>query len=157
VNIVPEYRQGGMSGYGLRRCLIDAQGDIKGLLKLGEHKSIKPVRQIEAAQLMTAMNNFTQHYMRSIVVATPEELLSAPRAKFGGLNDQKLKVMKQESANLEREFRSIEQTYSADHLDLTLSMGYVARLLGNIRVVKYLAQHYPDIFEEFRKQSEINH
>lgn len=95
--------------------------------------------------------------MRSIVVATPEELLTVPRAKFGGLNDQKLKVMKQESANLEREFRSIEQTYSADHLDLTLSMGYVARLLGNVRVVKYLAQHYPDIFEEFRKQSEINH
>ena len=40
------YRQGGMSGYGLRRCLIDAQGDIKGLLKLGEHKSIQTDRVV---------------------------------------------------------------------------------------------------------------
>lgn len=122
-----------------------------------EFRRLKPVRQIEAAQLMIAMNNFSQSYARSIVAATTEELLIAPRGKFGGLSDQKLKIMKQESANLEREFRSIEQTYSADHLDLTLSMGYVARLLGNVRVVKYLAQHYPDIFEEFRKQSEINY
>jgi ParB-like chromosome segregation protein Spo0J len=122
-----------------------------------ELRRLKPVRQIEAAQLMIAMNNFSQSYCRSIVAATTEELLVSPRAKISGLSDQKLKIMKQESANLEREFRSIEMTYSSDHLDLNLSMGYIARLLGNVRVVTYLAQHYPDIFEEFRKQSEINY
>ena len=40
------YRQGGMSGYGLRRCLIDANGEIKGQLKAGEHKSIQTDRVV---------------------------------------------------------------------------------------------------------------
>jgi hypothetical protein len=38
-----------------------------------------------------------------------------------------------------------EQTYSSDQLDLMLAAGYVNRLLGNARVVRYLAQHHADI------------
>lgn len=40
------YRQGGPAGYGLRRMLIDAQGNTKGELTIGEHKSIQTDRVI---------------------------------------------------------------------------------------------------------------
>jgi DNA invertase Pin-like site-specific DNA recombinase len=40
------YRQGGPSGYGLRRCLVDQSGTFKGELKRGEHKSIQTDRVI---------------------------------------------------------------------------------------------------------------
>jgi DNA invertase Pin-like site-specific DNA recombinase len=40
------YRQGGPSGYGLRRVLIDQAGMLKGELKRGEHKSIQTDRVI---------------------------------------------------------------------------------------------------------------
>lgn len=40
------YRQGGPAGYGLRRMLIDAQGQHKALLKRGEHKSLQTDRII---------------------------------------------------------------------------------------------------------------
>lgn len=40
------YRQGGPAGYGLRRMLIDEQGNEKGLLKRGEHKSLQTDRVI---------------------------------------------------------------------------------------------------------------
>src|SRR4051812_7535272 len=40
------YRQGGPSGYGLRRNLIDQSGAFKGELKRGEHKSIQTDRVI---------------------------------------------------------------------------------------------------------------
>ncbi len=40
------YRQGGPAGYGLRRMLIDEQGQEKGLLKRGEHKSLQTDRVI---------------------------------------------------------------------------------------------------------------
>lgn len=40
------YRQGGAAGYGLRRMLIDEQGQEKGLLKRGEHKSLQTDRVI---------------------------------------------------------------------------------------------------------------
>jgi DNA invertase Pin-like site-specific DNA recombinase len=40
------YRQGGHAGYGLRRVLIDEQGNIKSELKRGEHKSLQTDRVI---------------------------------------------------------------------------------------------------------------
>ncbi|GJL85311.1 MAG: serine recombinase [Micavibrio sp.] len=40
------YRQGGPAGYGLRRMLIDEQGNEKGVLKRGEHKSLQTDRVI---------------------------------------------------------------------------------------------------------------
>jgi DNA invertase Pin-like site-specific DNA recombinase len=40
------YRQGGPSGYGLRRNLVDQSGAFKGTLKRGEHKSIQTDRVI---------------------------------------------------------------------------------------------------------------
>jgi DNA invertase Pin-like site-specific DNA recombinase len=40
------YKQGGTAGYGLRRMLIDQSGQQKGLLKMGEHKSIQTDRVI---------------------------------------------------------------------------------------------------------------
>lgn len=40
------YRQGGAAGYGLRRLLVDQNGDAKGMLERGEHKSIATDRVI---------------------------------------------------------------------------------------------------------------
>jgi len=40
------YKQGGTAGYGLRRMLIDQSRQQKGLLKMGEHKSIQTDRVI---------------------------------------------------------------------------------------------------------------
>lgn len=40
------YRQGGPAGFGLRRMLIDAAGNPKGVLKRGEHKSLQTDRVI---------------------------------------------------------------------------------------------------------------
>lgn len=40
------YRQGGPAGYGLRRMLIAQNGESKGLLKRGEHKSLQTDRVI---------------------------------------------------------------------------------------------------------------
>jgi hypothetical protein len=40
------YKQGGAAGYGLRRMLIDQAGRHKGVLKIGEHKSLQTDRVI---------------------------------------------------------------------------------------------------------------
>ena len=63
--------------------------------------------------------------------------------------------MERESASLDREFKLVEQTYGADHLDLVLATGYVNRLLSNARLVRYLAQHHPAILEEFQRIVDI--
>ena len=40
------YRQGGPAGFGLRRMLIDQNGEAKGTLKRGEHKSLQTDRVV---------------------------------------------------------------------------------------------------------------
>jgi RepB plasmid partitioning protein/ParB-like nuclease domain len=108
-----------------------------------ELRKLCPIRQIEAAELMIAMNIFSNSYVRSLVAATPKMQLAAgftPRQPKG-LSDEQLALMERESASLAREFKVAEQTYGADHLDLVLATGYISKLLRNGRVVGYLAKH----------------
>jgi hypothetical protein len=63
--------------------------------------------------------------------------------------------MEREFVNLEREFKLAEKSYGTDHLDLVLTNGYLGKLLGDARVVRYLAQHHSDILTEFQKRAEL--
>lgn len=117
-----------------------------------ELRRMKPMRQIEAAQAMVAMNRFSVPYAKSLVASTPaDQLVDRKVPKPRGLTTEQIAVMQRESENLDREFKSIETTYGVDHLDLVVAIGYVSKLLGNALVVRYLAQQHPDIFNEFQK------
>jgi hypothetical protein len=121
-----------------------------------EIRKLGAIRQIEAAELMVAMNNFSNSYVRSLVAATPKAQLAPgyqPRAPKG-LSDEQLALMERESASLAREFKVAEQTYGTDHLDLVLANGYVSKQLRNGRVVGYLAKNYQELLFEFQKITE---
>lgn len=121
-----------------------------------ELRKLSAIRQIEAAELMVAMNNFSNSYVRSLVAATPKVQLApgyTPRQPRG-LSEEQLALMERESASLAREFKVAEQTYGADHLDLVLANGYISKLLRNGRVVGYLAKHYQELLFEFQKITE---
>ncbi len=116
-------------------------------------KKMKPMRQIEAAQLMVAMNKFTINYARSILAATPENLLlsAATPKKIKGISREQLDLMERESANLEREVRLVEDSYGADHLDLVLARGYISKLMSSERVTRYLSLHHEEFLSAFEK------
>lgn len=121
-----------------------------------ELRRLKPMRQIEAADLMIAMNRYSISYARSLVAATPDDQIVEGRRKAShGLSDDQIALMERESANLDREFKMIEQSYGADHLDLVLATGYLARLLSNVQIVRYLAQHHSEILAEFQKIADL--
>jgi RepB plasmid partitioning protein/ParB-like nuclease domain len=116
-------------------------------------KRMQPLRQIEAVELMVAMNKFTASYAQSLLAATPETMLvdSYKPRRIKGLTDAQMKLMQRESANLDRQFKLIEQTYGNDHLDLVLVNGYIAKLVANTRVVKFLSRHFAEILAEFQR------
>src|ERR1700730_17454801 len=122
-----------------------------------ELKKMMPLRQIEAAELMVAMNKYTISYAKSLLAATPQaQLVDSSKPKHvKGLTDEQIALMERESVSLEREFRIAEKSYGTDHLDLVLTNGYLGKLLGNARVVRYLAEHHNDILAEFRKLAEM--
>jgi RepB plasmid partitioning protein/ParB/Sulfiredoxin domain len=116
-------------------------------------KRMAPMRQIEAAEMMVALNKYTINYARSLLAATPQaQLVDTQKPKvLKELTDTQIALMERESANLDREFKMVEQSYGTDHLDLVLAKGYLAKLLGNPRVVRYLVQHHQEILTEFQK------
>jgi hypothetical protein len=120
-------------------------------------KKLAPVRQIEAAELMVAMNKYTLGYAKSLVAATPQDqLVRSNRPKVvRGLTAEQVALMERESANLEKQFKLVEQSYGTDHLDLVLAKGYLAKLLGNAHVLRYLEQHQHEILAEFRRITEM--
>ena len=114
-------------------------------------KKMGPERQVEAAELMVAMNKFTISYARTLLAATSEAQLAPGkrRPKPRGITEEQLALMQRDSASLDREFRLIEENYGADHLDLVLARGYLARLMSNARVASYLDDHHKEIACEF--------
>lgn len=120
-------------------------------------KQMLPVRQIEAASLMTDSEIYTFAYAKALLAATPKNQLVNPKKpkKIKGLSEEQMERMENEMATLQRDYRLIEESYSGDVLLLTLARGYVSGLLENTKVVKYLAQSHPEILSQFQKISEM--
>lgn len=126
------------------------------IVAFAELRKLKPLRQIEAAEMMVAMNQYSSGYMQSIVAATaPHQLVEGAVKPVKGLTNSQIDLMTEESARLDREFRLIEQDYGADHLDLVLASAYISTLLDNVRVVRHLAQHHASLLQEFQKITEL--
>ena len=121
-----------------------------------ELKRLRPMRQIAVAETMIALNRFSMSCAKSLVASSPQsDLVSGERKSGKGLTDEQLERMERESANLDREFKLIEQEYGTDHLDLVLATGYLCRLIENVRVVHHLAKCHPEVLAEFQKIAQL--
>ena len=120
-------------------------------------RKMKTMRQIEAAELLVNANNYSVAYVNAILAGTPQAQLveSSKPKKVKGITPEAMARMEQELARLQEGIASIQDTYGQDHLHLTVIKGYVGRLLGNARVVRYLAQNHPEFLGEFQTITEI--
>lgn len=120
-------------------------------------RRMKALRQVEAVTLMKDAKTFSGSYARALLAATPRDQLTDPDKpkNVKGLDEEQMARMETEMASLQREFRIIEENYGTDVLNLTLAKGYLGTLLGNARIVRYLAQNHPEILSQFQKITEI--
>ena len=119
-------------------------------------KKMKPVRQVDAVDMMIEMNNYTVPYAKALVASTPPEQLvdtDAPRAPKGVSADQ-IARMEREMASLQRGIKRIEATFGPDHLNLVLGVRYVESLLSNEAIDRYLDKHHPELREELVRTCE---
>jgi len=123
-------------------------------------RQMSAVRQIEAADLMIGQNNFSIMFARAIRAATPDNQLVASKKGKGATvptpSGQQMARMERELAALQTQVESVEETYGIDNLHLTVARGYIAKLLANNRVVRWLATHQHDYLSEFQKIAEID-
>lgn len=118
-----------------------------------ELRKVRPMRQIEIAELMCAADNFSAGYVKCLVATTPSDLLiDSERVKeVRGLSPEDVAKMEREMENHVGEFRLIEESHGKNVLNLVLVVGYLRKLTDNARVVKYLSQRYAEILTEFQK------
>ena len=120
-------------------------------------KKMKPMRQIECAELMNSMNVYTVPYAKALLAGTPTERLietKKPR-KIKGIDEEQMARMQSEMLSLQNEYRVIEDSLGSSVLNFTVAKGYVSKLMDNAKVVRYMAQNYSEILEEFQKITEM--
>jgi RepB plasmid partitioning protein/ParB-like nuclease domain len=122
-------------------------------------RQMTPIRQVEAADLMVGQSNFTAMFAKALLVATPERQLVEPRKRkpdgASTITSEQIARMERELASLQSQVKSVEDTYGVDNLHLTVAKGYVAKLLANTRVERWLAQSRPEYLTEFQAVAEI--
>jgi hypothetical protein len=116
-------------------------------------RRMKATRQIEAATLMNDAGIYSVSYVNALLAATPQSMLLNPTApkKVKGLSEDQMARMEAEMDSLHGEYRLIEDSHGTNVLNLTVARSYLATLLENQRVSKYLGNHHPEFLGQFKK------
>jgi len=126
-------------------------------------RKMGPLRQREAAELMLGHGNFGKPFALALLAATPDGQLAngAKRRRkdeeTGVVTREQVSRLERELATLQVQIKAVEETYGLDNLHLTVARAYLAKLLGNAQVVRWLAQHRPEYLSEFQAIAELTH
>ena len=120
-------------------------------------RKLKAIRQIEAAELLVNANNYSSAYASAILASTPQSQLLDPKKpkQIKGITSEAMARMERELAHLHEAITSIQDSYGEEHLQLTVVKGYLAKLLRNGRIVRYLTQVRPEFLTEFQAIAEM--
>lgn len=114
-------------------------------------RKMKPMRQIEAADLMSTAGNYTASYAKALLAATRQADLvkSEQPKKVGGLTPDQMARMEREMETVQQDLKTVEARYGDDVLHLVIASGYLSKLLNNKDIRRYLSQHHPELLSEF--------
>jgi len=116
-------------------------------------KRVKPLRQIEMAEVMVAAGTYSATYARALVMTTAKEQLVDPESpnKIPGIKPEDLARIEHEMRVQEKDFRMLDETYNEHVMALTIARGYLRTLLENGRIVRFLAQNFSEFLTEFQR------
>jgi transcriptional regulator with XRE-family HTH domain len=144
-----------------RRSLLDGiSPDVAELLKdrsVGQDvfrklRKMKPVRQLEVAELMVSANTYTTSYARALLATSRPEDLHKPDQlrKATGLTPDQMARLEREMAAVNVDYKELEASYGDDMLVLVVASGYLGRLLSKPSIERFLEGHHPEFVENFR-------
>lgn len=144
----------------LRRHLLNGiNDDVAELLKdkpIGIHafqklRQMKPIRQLEVAELMVSSNNYSANYARALLMTTKSADLVKPEAKAkAGLNADQIDKLERELEAVSHDYRELEASFGDDTLVLVIAAGFLERLLSRPAIESYLAEAHVEMLQTFR-------
>lgn len=129
------------------------KGAPVGVKSIAYLRRVKPIRQVEIAEMMSIVANYTSSYIQALVAATPKEQLVAaePSKATATLSPEEMARMQREIETLQRDLHAREDTYGTNFLNLVIVRGYLAKLMENGRVVRFLSNNHPDMLNVFQQ------
>lgn len=121
-------------------------------------RKMKSTRQVECVELMLSADSLTVNYAEALLAATPVEMLvdGVRPAVMKGITPEHMARMEREMANLQGQYKLIEETYAEDVLNLVLAQGYLKKLLANEAVKRFIKEQIPEIYEQLDMIVAIN-
>lgn len=115
-------------------------------------RRMKPVRQIEAAELMVGNRDFTAVFAKAMLLTTPPEQLVDPESRFNkAAGVGQMAGLERELVMLQSRAKILEDSYSDDLMVLTVTKGYLSTLLGDAKIVRWLTKQHPEYLKEFER------
>lgn len=111
-------------------------------------RKMKPMRQIEAAEMMISANCYTGRYAQMVLTATRPDDLTASKAVVVGVSPENILKMEKEMERLYHDYRLVEDTLGETMLVLVVAKGYLSRILRNESISVYLQRFEPDLARE---------
>jgi hypothetical protein len=118
----------------------------------GVLRKMKPAIQIATTELMSLRNDFTVSFAKTRLALTPPNLLVDPpsnrKVRANALVANA--VLEEDTENLVRNLKAIEESYGTDILALTVCCSYFEKVLGNERITRYLEKNHPGVLGTIR-------
>lgn len=142
-----------------QNLLVGITPEVVGLLKtkvvskevFSTLRKMKPMRQIETAEMMGAAACFSLRYAQMMLAMTPQDQLIEKKGKLpSDVSAQDITRMETEMEKLYQNYRSVEDGLGETMLLLVVAKGYISRLLRNDAVAAYIKLVQPDLGAELR-------
>jgi hypothetical protein len=116
-------------------------------------RKMTALRQIEAAELMSTISNYSVALAKTVLAAsTPDQLAkSGTRKAPRSLSPDQLAQLEQEMTNTQAGLAALKDKYGTDRLELQVTCRYLTTLFRNPRLRKYLTKQHSDLLRELEQ------
>jgi hypothetical protein len=116
-------------------------------------RKMTALRQIEAAELMVTISNYSVVLAKTILAASTSDQLLKPgmRKAPKALTPEQIAHLEQEMTNSQTGLAALKDTYGAERLELQVACRYLNTVIGNQRLRKYLTKQHPDVLNELEQ------
>lgn len=121
-------------------------------------KQMKPFRQIDVAQTMVNLGNYSVKLATAMLQNTPADQLTEEAAtkSQSGTPTEALRRLERELAAMQADTRLLEEGYGPASLQLEIIKTHIgATLLENVAVVRWLAKNQPEYLQQLQRIADI--
>lgn len=122
-------------------------------------KKMVPLRQLECANIMIKLDNYSTNFSNSLLQSSPKETLLESKNKNSQSKAgqrKKIERLEKEMAHVHLDSDVLKENYGSNSLKLAIIISHIKNLLENQIVFRWLHKNKPDFLNVLVKISEIN-